>query len=63
MKLIKQEQGAPVSQGDPYILKANGKYYLYATGIRGVETYVSDRLTEGWKYLGRTLTEAGMKEY
>lgn len=63
MKLIHPEQGAPVSQGDPYIFKANGKYYIYATGMRGVETYVSDRLTDGWTYLGRTLEEPGMAEF
>lgn len=63
MKLIYPEKGAPVSQGDPYILKANGKYYIYATGIFGVETYVSESLLEGWKYLARTLTEPDMKEF
>ena len=63
MKLIYPQAGAPVSQGDPYIIKANGKYYIYATGIDGVETYVSDKLLSGWKYLGRTLQEEGMKEY
>lgn len=63
MKLIIPEKGAPASQGDPYVLKANGKYYLYATGVEGVETYVSDRLLSGWRYLGRTLTEPDMQEY
>lgn len=63
MKLILPQEGAPVSQGDPYIFKANSKYYLYVTGIKGVETYVSDRLLTGWKYLGRTLTEPNRKEF
>ncbi len=63
MKLIVPEKGSPVSQGDPYIFKANGKYYLYATGVHGVETYASDRLLSGWKYIGRTLTEPDRKEF
>ena len=63
MKLIIPENGAPASQGDPYIFQANGRYYLYATGINGVETYVSDSLLSGWKYLGRTLAEPDRKEY
>lgn len=63
MKLIFPETGAPVSQADPYIFQANGKYYLYATGIEGVETYVSDHLLSGWKYLKRTHTETGRKEF
>lgn len=66
MKLIiseKDEKDKPASQADPYIFKANGKYYLYATGTDGVVTYVSDRLFTGWKYVGITLTEPGMKEY
>lgn len=63
MKLILPQKDAPASQGDPYIFKANGKYYIYATGARGVETYTSDALLSGWRYLGRTLAEEGMKEY
>lgn len=63
MKLILPQEGAPVSQGDPYIFKANGKFYIYATGVEGVETYVSDRLFTGWKYLGKTLVEADGKEF
>ncbi len=63
MKLILPEKGAPISQGDPYILKTNGKYYLYATGVNGVETYSSDKLMQDWKYIGRTLSEKGIKEY
>lgn len=63
MKLIFSEKGAPVSQGDPYVLKTDKGYYLYATGIDGVETYRSDKLLSGWRYLGRTLVEQGMKEY
>lgn len=63
MKLIFPERGTPVSQGDPYILKTKGKYYLYATGVQGVETYCSDRLLSGWNYIGKSLTEAGMKEF
>ena len=27
------------SQGDPYVIKANGKYYLYATHRDGVQLY------------------------
>jgi len=63
MKLIYPKAGEPVCQGDPYVIKANQKYYLYCTGVNGVHTYVSDRLTEGWSYLGITLKEPAMKEY
>lgn len=63
MKLIFPQEGAPVSQGDPYVFKANGKYYIYATGVEGVETYASDQLLSGWKYLGKTLTEHDGKEF
>ncbi len=63
MKLITPEKGTPASQGDPYLLKANGKYYIYATGTDGVEAYGSDRLFSGWKYLGKALTEAHCKEF
>lgn len=62
MKLIYPKPGEP-SQGDPYVIKANNKYYLYATGGKGVETYRSDDLFTGWEYLGRTLEERGRKEF
>lgn len=63
MKLIHPEKGSPASQGDPYILEANGKFYLYATGVDGVELYTSDDLFSGWKYAGKALREQGRIEY
>lgn len=35
MKLIVHKAGEPVAQPDPYMLKAEGKYYIYATGRGG----------------------------
>ncbi len=63
MKLIFPQKGAPVSQGDPYIIQTKGHYYIYATGVHGVETYRSDNLFHGWEYIGKTLIQPGMKEY
>lgn len=63
MKLIYPKEGEPASQGDPYIFKTGQKYYLYCTGVQGVETYRSNSLLSGWEYVGRTLREAGRKEF
>lgn len=40
------------SQADPYVIKDNGKYYLYCTGYEGIPVYESDNLESGWKYIG-----------
>lgn len=33
------------SQGDPYVIKHDGKYYMYETAVEGVQLYESnDRL-------------------
>jgi GH43 family beta-xylosidase len=63
MKLIFPKQGEPAAQPDPYIIYAEGKYFIYATGADGVEAYVSDRLCSNWQYLGVVLREEGMQEY
>jgi beta-xylosidase len=34
------------SQGDPYVIKENNKYYLYATHNEGVQLYVSDNFND-----------------
>ncbi len=50
------------SQGDPYVIKANGAYYMYATHVEGVQLYKSpDKIN--WEYLGFCFTKAGEKEY
>ena len=63
MKIIFPKENEPAGQADPYILKAEGKYYIYATSIQGVHLYESDSLFEGWKYLGYALQEAGAHEF
>lgn len=63
MKLILPEAGGPPSQPDPYVFKAGGKYYIYASGDGGVKTYMSEKLTEGWKYIGRAIAEKGIHFY
>lgn len=63
MKIIFPKENEPAGQADPYILKAEGKYYIYATSGMGVELYESENLFEGWKYLGYTLQEAGAHEF
>ena len=50
------------SQGDPYVIKANGKYYLYATHRDGVQIYVSDNKHD-WEYKGLCYVREGQKEY
>ena len=52
MKLITDVKLAAESQPDPYILAANGKFYIYATSGNGVALYRSDNLFGGYEKLG-----------
>ena len=62
MKLITDAKLQNYSQPDPYILEANGKYYIYATGAEGVNVYRSDDLFGGYEYLGITGMVEGRKQ-
>ena len=52
-----------LSQPDPYIIKANEKFYIYATGVDGVKLYRADELLGEWSYLGIVAVREGFKEY
>lgn len=39
-------------QPDPFIFEDDGKFYLYVTGVDGVEAYKSDDLFGCWEYKG-----------
>ena len=50
------------SQPDPYVIKEDGKYYMYATHVEGVQLYVSgDKLH--WEFAGFCYVREGYKEY
>lgn len=63
MKLRFSGNAAGRSQPDPYIFKAEGKYYIYATGRDGVQIYRADSPFGEWEYLGIGLSEEGCHEY
>ena len=50
------------SQPDPYVIKNNGKYYMYATHVDGVQLYESDDMLD-WAYKGLCFTYPKMKNY
>lgn len=50
------------SQGDPYVIKSNGIYYMYSTHSEGVHLYSSkDKMN--WNYRGIVFTKIDEKEY
>lgn len=49
-------------QPDPYIIKANGFFYIYVTGAWGVHLYKSKDMKE-WDYLGICYQKEGEYEY
>lgn len=52
-----------LSQADPYVIRHSGKFYMYCTGVCGVDCYVSDKLSDNWKYAGNIFSVEGQKEY
>jgi len=52
-----------MAQADPYVIKHQGRFYMYCTGINGVDCYSSSNLFDGWIYEGVVLTAKGQKEY
>lgn len=48
---------------DPYILEAEGKFYIYATGGDGVKVYKSDNLFEGWGKVGTVCSVPGYNRF
>ena len=56
MHLLKIDKEHYIGQADPYILKANGRYYIYTTGHDGIYAYHSDSLFDGWEFYGRVMT-------
>ena len=63
MKLIEYREGQPNSHADPFILEADGKFYIYASGDIGVKAYASDSLTGDYEYIGIVFSKVGSKEY
>lgn len=63
MKLVNYREGMYPAQPDPYLISAEGRYYLYVTGTDGVHAYVSDSLAGEYEDIGVVFSLAGYKEY
>lgn len=57
MHLLNVDKENYIGQADPFILKSQGRYYIYTTGHDGIYAYSSDSLFEGWKFEGMVLTD------
>ena len=60
---VDKSSGQYIGQADPFILKANGRYYIYVTGHDGIYAYHSDNLFSGWKYHGVVMTVPGLTAF
>ena len=63
MHLLKVDKSHYVGQADPYILKSNGRYYIYVTGHDAIYAYHSDNLFDGWEYYGVVMTVEGLDSF
>lgn len=63
MHLLSIDKENYIGQADPYILKADGRYYIYTTGHDGIYAYHSDNLFEGWEFAGRVMTVEGKRDF
>ncbi len=50
------------TQPDPYVIKHDGKYYMYATGAEGVQLYIGENMYD-WEYKGLCFGKEGCHEY
>lgn len=63
MHLLKIDKDNYIGQADPFILKSNGRYYIYTTGHDGIYAYQSDSLLKGWEYYGKVMTMPGHEAF
>lgn len=63
MQLLKIDKENYVGQADPYILKHNGKFYIYTTGTDGIYAHSCNSLLGDWKFEGRIFTIEGEEHF
>lgn len=65
MHLLNIDKDNYLGQADPFVLKADGRYYIYTTGHDGIYAYQSDSLFEGWEFYGRVFSydKAKVEDY
>ncbi len=63
MQLLEVNKENYIGQADPFILKSNGKFYIYTTGDDGIYAYSSEDLFSGWKFEGMVFTFSEVKEF
>ena len=63
MHLLKIDKENYIGQADPFILKANGRYYIYTTGHDGIYAYQSDNLFDGWEFYVKVMTVEGLDSF
>ena len=63
MHLLKIDKENYIGQADPFILKANGRYYIYTTGHYGIYAYQSDNLFDGWEFYVKVMTVEGLDSF
>lgn len=61
MKLIDEKKVKQNFQPDPYIIEADGRFYIYCTSPSGVQAYRSDSLTGEYEDIGKVLAIDGKK--
>ena len=63
MKLIDETKVKQTFQPDPYIIEADGLFYIYCTSPTGVQAYRSDNLTGEYEDIGKVLVIDGKKQF
>ena len=63
MKLINETKVKQKFQPDPFILEANGKFYIYCTSTDGVQAYRSTSLIGEYEDIGKVLEIENKKHF
>ncbi len=63
MKLIKAKENEQSYQPDPFMLEADGNFYVYCTSRNGVEAFKANALTGEYRDIGKVLVIDGKKDF
>ena len=63
MKILVNNNNKEYCQADPYIIKAEQKYYIFTTGVEGVKCYRSREFLGPYEYIGIVFKRDDYKEY
>lgn len=63
MHLLSVDKEHYIGQADPFILEAEGRFYIYTTGDDGIYAYEADDLFGEWNFIGMVFTYPDVSDF